>query len=264
VESIVAILDEAFTSLSALCATLSPDDWQRATDNPGWNVHDTIAHIVGTESGLLGRQAPGEPIDAPHVKNPIGAANEAWVESRRSWSNEALLAEFREVTAARMAMLSKLPAERFDEVGWSPIGEVPYRLFMSVRVMDIWVHEQDIRMAIGEPGNTESSSAAIAVGRFIGGLGGVIARRAHAPDGSTVVITVTGTAGQTLTYSVADGKAHSSTGSVDHPTVWLTFDVETFYGYATARPSASRRDRVRVVGDHDLAERILASMCVMI
>ena len=82
-ESIVAVLDEEFISLSILCATLTDADWQRPTDNPGWNVHDTIAHIVGTESGLLGRQAPGDPIEAPHVKNPIGATNEAWVVARR-------------------------------------------------------------------------------------------------------------------------------------------------------------------------------------
>ena len=43
--------------------------------------------------------------------------------------------------------------EELATLGWSPIGEVPYREFMRVRVFDSWMHEQDIRRAPDRPGH---------------------------------------------------------------------------------------------------------------
>ena len=51
-----------------------------------YEVKDHVAHMIGTESMLAGRPRPSVPdavVKAPHVKNEIGAANEAWVESFR-------------------------------------------------------------------------------------------------------------------------------------------------------------------------------------
>ena len=90
-----------------------------------------------------------------HVPNPFGEMNEAWVEARRTVPGAEVLAEFVEITDRRLDALRAMPAEQFDEVGWSPVGEVPYREFMETRVLDTWAHEQDIRRALGRPGRSQ-------------------------------------------------------------------------------------------------------------
>ena len=57
--------------------------------------------------------------------------NEAWVEARRRVPGNEVLAEFVETTDRRLDALRAMPPERFDVVGWSPVGEVPYREFMG-------------------------------------------------------------------------------------------------------------------------------------
>ena len=45
----------SWDSIAALLAGLSEDEWRTATALPGWDVHDVVAHMAGTESMLLGR-----------------------------------------------------------------------------------------------------------------------------------------------------------------------------------------------------------------
>ena len=95
----VAALRGIWSSLGELLGELSDDEWSAASPLPGWTVQDTVSHIIGTEAMLLGKSSPDE-IDRdanPHVKNDIGAFNEAWVESLRSLSPSEMLSRFREV-----------------------------------------------------------------------------------------------------------------------------------------------------------------------
>ena len=62
-----------------------------------------------------------------------------------------MLAEFDEVVPRRLAQLRAMTEEELATPGWSPIGEVPYREFMGVRLFDSWMHEQDMRRALGAP-----------------------------------------------------------------------------------------------------------------
>ena len=44
------------------------------------------------------------------------------------------------------------PATAWDEQTLTPVGPGTYGLFMEIRVFDCWVHEQDVRRAVGRPG----------------------------------------------------------------------------------------------------------------
>ena len=81
---IVAELAEVWTSLLGLAPELADGDWDRPSPCPGWTVRDVYSHVIGTESGLLGR-TPAPPLDAygPHVHNDMGRGNEAEVRLRR-------------------------------------------------------------------------------------------------------------------------------------------------------------------------------------
>src|SRR5687768_8134753 len=100
---LVTKTEAVFSSITSLCTGLSDEEWKRPTECPGWSVQDNLSHLVAIESTLLGRPAPDHQLvaDPAHIKNPMGRMNEVPVDYRRSWPGEKVLAEWREVTAAR-------------------------------------------------------------------------------------------------------------------------------------------------------------------
>ena len=90
-----------------------------------------------------------------HVRNATGAANEQWVRALRPEPPEAMLLRFHDVTRRRAESLSAMSPEEFDAPTQTPVGIAPYRRFMEIRVFDCWLHEQDIRSAVGRPGHED-------------------------------------------------------------------------------------------------------------
>ena len=64
-----------------------------------------------------------------------------------------MLADLREVIAERRAALAGMDQAAFDAESFTPAGPDTYGRFMRIRVMDMWMHEQDIREAVGRPGH---------------------------------------------------------------------------------------------------------------
>lgn len=266
-EPVVDLLASEFASLDALCEELESSDWDTPTDLPGWSVRDNVAHVIGTERMLLGHDAPELPDgDYPHVASPLGEFNEAWVEFYRSKSGPDVLEAYREVVAERLDALRAMTTEDFDEVGFSPIGEAPYRLFMRIRAFDIWMHEQDIRRSVDRPGNLDTANAVDVVDWLVRSAPMVVGKRASAPDGTTVVFELTGGAPRTFAVGV-EGRAAVLDDIPDDRTVTLRMDSEVYCRLAGGRLAADAVDGlvdglVDVDGDTELATRIVASLNV--
>jgi uncharacterized protein (TIGR03083 family) len=267
-EQTVAVLAEEWEAIASLGVQLRPEEWSLPSECPAWTVRDLVAHMIGTERSLLGEPAPPRPaVVAPHVRNEVGASNEAWVDARRTVAGADLVAEFAEVTARRLADLRAWPAERFDEVGPSPVGMVPYREFMAVRVMDCWVHEQDIRFATGRPGHAEGPAATIAMARIASAMPFVVGRRAGAPEGASVRFEVRDPGARRIDVVVRDGRAVVADDLGGEPTATLAMDGEAFWRLGCGRISgadARAGGLAEVGGDDALAERVLGSMAFMI
>ncbi|HVX20679.1 MAG TPA: maleylpyruvate isomerase family mycothiol-dependent enzyme [Acidimicrobiales bacterium] len=265
-EPVVDALAEVWGSMADACDGIPDDWWDRPTDCPGWTVRDQLSHVVGIERTLLGDAAPV--LDGPmpaHVKNPIGEMNEVWVAERRDWPGAEVLAELRAVTARRLDQLAGFGPEQFDRVGWSPVGEVPYRDFMAVRVFDCWVHEQDVRRALGRPGGRGGAGEAITLDRVDGFLGYVVAKNVGAPDGTTVVFDVTGPLPRRPAVAVAGGRGRP-TDPPEHPTVAVATDADTYWRLGCGRTTAAAAldgGLVAVTGDTDLGRRVLEAMNVL-
>jgi uncharacterized protein (TIGR03083 family) len=196
----------------------------------------------------------------------MGQINEGWVAERRGRQPDEVLAEFREVTGARRQALAAMTDDEWADPIDSPIGRVPYREFMSVRVMDNWVHEQDIRRAVGAPGNLDGPAAQTALGRFTSGLGFVVGKRAGASEGTSVVVRLEGPIAETLAVTVVDGRAKPTPPPEKNPTVTLTMTSETYSCLSSGRWTAEdvvAEGRVKVEGDADLGRRVLAAMNII-
>lgn len=294
-EPVVAVLAEEWTALGALGDELASDEWALPTECPGWTVRDLFSHMVGTERSLLGEPAPPGAGPVAHVHNAVGAANEAWVAPRRSLPGPEVLAEFRQVTASRLARLAAMTSEQWSEPGPSPVGVVPYREFMAVRVMDCWVHEQDARVATGRAGRFDGSAAALALDRLASALGYVVAKPAQAPEGSSVRFEIIGSPGRRIDVAVRQGRgvvgtagaaspantagaasaantagaagAANTAGAAGDPTTVLEMDLELFWRLTCGRvpgDAALGAGLVRVHGDEELGARVVRNMAFMI
>jgi uncharacterized protein (TIGR03083 family) len=265
---IVDKLEHVWGSIADLCSTFTETEWKTPTDCPKWSVQDHVSHIIGTESRLLGRQPPDHtPQDMSHVKNDIGRSNEVWVDFRRSWPGSKVLEEFREVTGERLRVLRGMSSDDFSQETQTPIGPGTVRDFMQIRIFDCWVHEQDIRRAVGRPGELEGLTAEHAVGRIAMAMPFVVGKKARATDGSTVVFEVTGAAGRRLSIGVEGGRAKPLDTPPATPTVRLTMDVETFNCLGCGRWEPTKvleSGKVQIDGDRTFGEAIVKQMNFMI
>src|SRR4249919_2057034 len=110
------MLDETWQSVIALGETLTPEEWERATDCPGWTVKDHLSHMIGTERMMQGLPtADTDPGERPYVKNPIGQSNEREVEARRAMAGADVLAEFEDMVALRLKTLRSADEAYFGE-----------------------------------------------------------------------------------------------------------------------------------------------------
>ncbi len=262
--SVVELMGKVFGSLDDLCSSLSPEQWDAETDCPGWSVKDNLSHIIGTESMLLGRDAPAHaPGAKPWVRNPIGQNNEVQVDYRRSWPPEKVLDEFREVSAERMKGLENMSSDELAGESWTPIGPGTVRDLLAIRTMDCWVHEQDIRRAVGKPGGLEGPVADHAFSRHSGAIPFVVGKKVGASDGTTVVVEV---AGQEPFAVGVDGKRASRLPEIPaEPDVTLRMDLDTFNRLCCGRGDVSEVGKnVGVEGDGSLGEKIVQQMNFMV
>jgi uncharacterized protein (TIGR03083 family) len=122
------------------------------------------------------------------------------------------------------------------------------------------MHEQDVRRALGRPGNLDSPAAIHSAEYLMESLPFVVAKRAGAPAGSVVRLEVAGHAPVTAVVG-EDGRGRTATPEDSEPTVTLAMDRATFVVLAGGRRAAGPDD-VRVTGDAALGERVLAAMGV--
>lgn len=267
-EAVIDSLAEVWASVADACQDLDASQWALPTDCPGWSVQDQLSHLVGIERTLLGDPSPPPVGQVPgYVKNQIGEMNEAWVEPQRELSGSEVLAAFVDVTDRRLDVLRGLPAEKFDEVGWSPIGQVPYRDFMGTRVLDSWTHEQDIRRAVDRPGGRNGAGEKHVLKQCAGAMTFVVGKKVAPPDGTTVLFEVGGDLGRPVPVEVAGGRAHVRPEPPSDPTVTLTMDQEAFWRLGFGRVSPAEvlaSGEARVSGDAALGQRVLESMNFMI
>lgn len=267
-EAVVDHLAQVWVSLIGACEEMRPAQWDLDTDCPGWTVKDQLSHLIGVERLLLGDPAP-PPLESypDYVANPYGELNEAWVAARRSIPGTEVLEEFIETTNRRSDVLRAMPKEKFDEVGWSPIGQVPYREFMETRVLDAWAHEQDVRRALGRPGGRNGAGEATTLDRCERSMPFVVGKRVAPGDGTTVVFAVAGVLGRKVHVKVEGGRASLCESDPDvEPSVTLKMDQQTFWRLCFGRVPPSRviaTGEVQIDGDVALGHKVVESMAFM-
>jgi uncharacterized protein (TIGR03083 family) len=265
---LVDMLDQVWTSMAQLGDELDETQWKQPTECPGWTVQDNLVHITALERFILGDPLPTEdiPDDLPHVKNDVGKSNERWIESRRSWTGADALAEFRAATAARIEQLRTLDDAGFGADSWTPMGPGTVADLLGFRIFDSWVHEQDMRRAVDRPGDLDSAAAAQALGMMVGVLPYIVGKKAGAPDGSTVVLVLTGPLPRTAAVEVVGGRARPLADVPEAARVTLTLASDSFARLACGRADPAGElvlGTVGIDGDVELGGEIVRQLNYM-
>jgi uncharacterized protein (TIGR03083 family) len=236
-------------------------------------VGDIVAHIGWLEGMLIGEyDAPHEPdwVSLPHVQSDFGRITEVPVDLRRSWAREAVLIELADRVSRRTAELEEGPHAADAEV-MGPFGPAPLGRVLRMRTLDTWVHEQDIRDALGRPGHLDTPGAQATAAQLLPGLGKVWAKLAGAQPGQVLDLRVTGPGieGGAIVAVGEDGRARmvgdDLLDQAGAATVTLTMSWPAYLALSCGRGDAQPwREQVSVSGDPELAARTLEHFRVMI
>lgn len=257
-------LESVFESMSALAHTFTEEQWKTSTLLPGWTVQDNYSHIIAIEKMLQG--LPPTEHKSPkfdYIRNAFGAANENEVDARRHLSGAQVLHEWDDIIALRMLTLRSADAEYFAQETMTPTGPGTVADFLHVRVLDCWMHEQDVRRALSLPGHQSGPAAELTIDRLIRTIPIVVGKRAQTPEGNSVAIILNGPVTRNIVTTVVDGRAQL--GVQGNLVATITMDSNTFVQLAGGRMQyADVAQSVSMTGDSDLGTRIVTQFNMMI
>lgn len=256
----VEVWKQAIDDLLAVLEELPEEDWSRPTDLAGWDVRAVASHVAHLEGILAG--GPEETADVgepPHVTGFMGLYTEIGVVNRRDRSGAEIVAEIRRATDTRHAMLladpptdaSARPEVIFGGVPWS------WETLLRNRPLDVWMHEQDVRRAVGRPGGLDGAPARHTADYLAEALGFVLAKKVGAAPGTTVVLDLAGSDPFAFTVNEA-GRGERLAAVPPEPTATLRLDRESFICLAGGRRAAP--GEVVLEGDTELAQRVVDSL----
>jgi uncharacterized protein (TIGR03083 family) len=258
--------------LMTLLRGLRPEDWSRPTACALWTVKDITAHLL--DSGLrrlsVGRDgldaAPDTPISShADLVGYLNRLNAQWTAAARRLSPRVLI-ELLDFTSGPLhAFFRSLDPHgpALFEVAWA--GESASENWFDIgrEYTERWLHQQQIREAVGAPGLTSRRWLHPTLDIFVRALP-FSYHRVAAPAGRSVRVVIEGEAGGvwTLVRSAegwrlfAGGEAGpAATVSLDQGAAWKLFSK------GLDRESARRS--IRIEGDPNLGQPLLDALAVM-
>lgn len=253
---------ESALSIIALAGELDDEDWARPTDCDEWTVKDIVAHLAHLETELCSPEQNST--DHLGGTDVVSAYTGAGVAARRDRSPAELIAELAGAVELRASRLAELPEDPSAPAPVTPGGVAwSWDTLLRNRLIDMWVHEQDIRRATGRRGGLDSTGAHVAVMTFSLSLPYVVGKRVKPPAMSTVQWIVTGETPLELTVRVGEDGRASAIETLDEPSVTLTMTTETFTVLAAGRRRADEVE-VAIDGDENLGRATLSAMAIML
>jgi uncharacterized protein (TIGR03083 family) len=144
-----AIID-IWDRLITVAKGLDGDDWSLPTPCRDWDVHDLLAHCSGVQVALDG----GADVPIPEGWTPpeYGDPADRWaaaaVAARRAWGPEQIRTELRVAREGHAARLGRV--EDWDSGVEGPAGRTTEAGLLATRCFDLWVHLQDLHVALGQ------------------------------------------------------------------------------------------------------------------
>ena len=219
-------------ALLALMGALSEASWRAPTACPGWDVQDLVAHLLGDDLGRLARTRDGHAPPGPAPGEPL------WVCIDPDALGEA--------------------------VSWAAPGPAPVWLDAARDLSECWVHQQQLREAVGAPLLDDERLTRAVVDAYLRALPAAL-RTTAAPDGTWVEVEVRGPAGGTWSAVRRGGAWLQSQGPAPEAAATSAgLDVDTLWrlGSRGITPAQARR-LAHVRGDQRLGDAALTLLAII-
>ena len=271
---LIDAFDHCVQSIIDLGMSCRDEDFDLPTECPGWTVKDQIAHVVGSEKSFAGLPRPDVHVpDYPHVRSDFARLVEQDVESRRAVPGREVVAELAEYHPERVAALRESDADLDTVIGGFFGPETTFGQHLHRRIVDAWVHEQDLRAALDRPGDLDSAAAALFTADVLAALPRVAARVAGIEPGHAVVLDVSGPVVARDGVRIVTGDDGRPYGEAlfsghDRPEGEEQLDVTSIHltTDALTRRAAGRRSveqiHYTVTGDEEIARRVLEALVI--
>ncbi|MEX1254712.1 MAG: maleylpyruvate isomerase family mycothiol-dependent enzyme [Dehalococcoidia bacterium] len=249
--------------LLTLLSGLSPEQWQAPTPCPDWSVKDLTAHILADDLGNLsgGRDGFDGPANCDlsnwgELVAFINERNEEWVRATRRLSPQVLI-ELLSSSGDRVLdhFRSLDPLALGAPVSWAGPQPAPRWLHVAREYTERWLHQQQVREAVGAPGLFERRLFAPVLDTFVHALPRTYSE-VSAPEGAHVRVVISGDAGGAWSLVHHEGAwrlfeeiAAEATAEValDEDTAWRLFTKGISRGAARKRMRRSGDERLALV-----------------
>ena len=258
--------------LMSLLRSLQPDDWRLPTACALWSVKDIVAHLLDTclrrlsfaRDGLSA--APDRPISShADLVGYLNQLNAEWIAAARRLSPPVLM-DLMDLAGPQLhAYFESLDPQGPAKFGVAWAGEEtsPNWFDIGREYTERWLHQEQIREAVGAPGLTEKKWLHPALDIFVRALPFTY-REVPAGPGTTISIEINGPAGgawtltrERLRWALAAGpeKAASARISLGQDTAWKLFSK------GLSAEDAGRR--IKIEGDQRLGRPLLGALAIM-
>ena len=253
----------------AVLEDLGAGDWQRPTVCPGWRVHDVVAHVVHDHVRKLsgsrdGQAAPG-PGPGEDLPRFLHRVNQEFVGVASRWSPRVLTDLLRHLGPQLDQFWASLDMDRLGEaVSWAAPGvPAPAWLDVAREYTEYWVHQQQIRDAVGRPGADSEQLLAPVIDTFQRAVPHTL-RDLSPADGTCVQIQVTGTGGGNWTAQRRNRIWTVNRGPATQPAALVQLPSDCFWRVAIRGITVeTAREQALISGDQTLGAAVLNLVAII-
>jgi uncharacterized protein (TIGR03083 family) len=258
--------------LITLLRGLHPADWHRPTACALWSVRDIAAHLLDGDLRRLSAHRDRQPLPE---SGPIGdhaslvvfvnRLNAEWVAVARRLSPRVLV-DLLEVTGPWIVELFRSvdpSAPAHWSVTWAGEEQSAHWLDVGRDYTERWLHQQQIREAVGAPPLTGREWLHPVLDLFVRALPFTF-REVERAEGAMLRLVIEGPAGGDWTLRREAGAWRLFSGTAPDPDATVTLSDDTAWRLFSKglEPDVTRR-RVRLEGDQAVGAVVLGSLAVL-
>jgi uncharacterized protein (TIGR03083 family) len=258
--------------LMTLLRSLAAEDWYKPTACPLWSVKDIAAHLLDS---CLRRLSFGRDRLDPSPDRPISGygdlvaylneLNAQWITATRRLS-PAVLMELLDLAEPQLHhyfnSLEPNATATFG-VAWAGQEQSPNWFDIGREYTERWLHQQQIREAVGAPGLTGRAWLHPTLDIFVRALPHTF-RHTRAAPGSSVRVEIQGDAGGVWTVVRSPAAWDLFMGSGPAPAAAIILDQETAWKlFSKGLDRDAARRQIQLQGDTTLGETVLTSLAIM-
>lgn len=156
-EEATGLAAEEYRRVASLAAQLSPQEWAKPTDCPGWTVREALSHVAGAMAGNSLREGSRQRKLAARRAESTGRSfldemNQLQIDERAGLTEQELTNELRDRIEFAVQARRRIPA---------PLRRLPLptsgdrltlgELLDVILTRDVWIHRMDVCRATGRP-----------------------------------------------------------------------------------------------------------------